>query len=150
MAFILLADDDELIVDVVRAALNANGHVVGAVDDGKSVVAIVEAKQPDLVILDCSMPEVSGIQALVAMRRSDRCCRIPVLMLTARLGEGDEDIAIRAGAQDYLRKPFDPEQLVSRVEMLIDRTARVARLADNPGSANRPRSREALGWGQRA
>ncbi len=128
MAFFLIADDDELVVERVRDALSARGHIVGAVGDGKLVAVIVEVRQPDMVILDCSMPDVSGIEALRQIRLSPHCGPTPVLMLTARGSQADEDIAMRAGANDYLRKPFDPDELVSRVELLLDRTQRQNRL----------------------
>jgi DNA-binding response OmpR family regulator len=128
MALILIADDDELVVDVVRAALGARGHIVGAVDDGMPVAGIVEFKRPKLVILDCNMPELSGIEALRQIRALPNAYATPVLMLTACRGEFDEQIAIRAGANNYLRKPFDPDQLVSRVETLLVRAA----LQDQP------------------
>ena len=121
MALILIADDDELVVEVVQAALSARGHAVGAVDDGLRVLSVVEFKRPALVILDCMMAEVSGIEALRQIRSSRSCYAIPVLMLTARCSEADEEIAMRHGADDYLRKPFSPDQLVARVERLIER-----------------------------
>ena len=121
VALILMADDDELVVEVVRAALGARGHIVGALNDGTSVKQVVELKRPDLVILDCAMPETTGVQALREIRMSDSGFATPVLMLTARTSQADEDIAFRAGADDYLRKPFDPDQLVARVERLLDR-----------------------------
>ena len=121
MALILIADDDELVVEVVREALTARGHVVGALDDGVRVKAVVELKRPDLVILDCSMPELPGVEALRHIRSSTICYATPVLMLTGRRSKADEEIALRTGADDYLRKPFDPDQLVARVESLLDR-----------------------------
>ena len=146
MALILIADDDELIVDVVREALAARGHIVGAVDDGYAVVRVVEAKRPGLVILDCNMPEVSGLEALRQIRFSPTCFATPVLMLTGRINDVDEEIAMRAGANDYLRKPFDPDQLVSRVEMLLEHAEasqhqRLTRAAHHQPSHG--------GWGQR-
>ena len=123
MALILMADDDELVIEVVRAALGARGHIVGALNDGTSVKQVVELKRPDLVILDCSMPQTAGVEALRQIRMSDIGHATPVLMLTARTAQADEDIAYRAGADDYIRKPFDPDQLVARVEMLLERNA---------------------------
>lgn len=120
MALILIADDDELVVEVVRAALEARGHIVGGLNDGAQVRAVVELKAPDLVILDCSMPELPGIEALRQIRSSPKCYATPVLMLTGRRSNTDEEIAVRAGADDYLRKPFDPDQLVARVERLLE------------------------------
>lgn len=121
MPFVIIADDDELVVDVVRAALEARGHVVGGLSDGKPVSTIVELKRPDVVILDCTMEEVSGIVALREIRASPTAFATPVLILTARCGAADEEIAWQAGADDYLRKPFDPEELVMRVEALVDK-----------------------------
>lgn len=133
MALILIADDDELVIDVVRGALGARRHIVGAVDDGTPVAAIVETKRPALVILDCNMPECSGIDALLEIRRSPSCYATPVMMLTASRGKIDEDIALRAGANDYMRKPFDADQLVVRVEALLSRAeARKPKLPVQP------------------
>jgi DNA-binding response OmpR family regulator len=123
MALILIADDDELVVEVVRAALGARGHIVGAVSDGAPVREVVELKRPDLVILDCSMPGLPGIEALRQVRASKISYATPVLMLTGRRSKADEEIAVRAGADDYLRKPFDTDQLVARVEALLEASA---------------------------
>jgi DNA-binding response OmpR family regulator len=119
MPFVIIADDDELVVDIVRTALEARGHIVGGLSDGKPVSKIVELKHPDVVILDCTMEQVSGIVALRQIRASPTAFATPVLILTARCGAADEDIAWQAGADDYLRKPFDPEELVMRVEALV-------------------------------
>jgi DNA-binding response OmpR family regulator len=119
MALILIAEDDELVVEAVRAALEPRGHIVGAVGTGMPVKRVVELKRPDLVILDCAMPELSGIEALREIRSSHSGYGTPVLMLTGRRSMADEEIAYRAGADDYLRKPFDPDQLVARVEGLL-------------------------------
>ena len=120
MARIIIADDDELVIDVARAALEARGHVVGALSDGVRVREVVQRKQPDLVILDCSMPHVSGIEALRQMRNTAAGYKMPVLVLTARCSSVDEEIAVRAGADEYLRKPVDPDRLVASVEMLLE------------------------------
>lgn len=124
MARILLADDDEHAVEIVRAALEERGHIVGALNDGSGVKNVVEFKRPDLVILDCAMPEMSGVDALREIRMSLTAHDTPVLMLTARQSDSDEQIAMYAGADDYLRKPIDPDLLVSRVEVLLERKQR--------------------------
>lgn len=121
MPFVIIADDDELVVDIVRSALEKRGHVVGGLGDGKLVRNVVELKQPDVVILDCAMAQVSGIAALKDIRASESAYATPVLMLTARCSAVDEGIAWAAGADDYLRKPFDPDELVARVEALVEK-----------------------------
>lgn len=119
MALILIADDDELIVDMVADALRQRGHVVGTLDDGRHVMDVVNFKRPALVILDCGMPTVSGIDVLRQIRASQTRFDTPVLMLTGRRSDADEEIAFRAGANDYMRKPFSLEKLVHRAESLI-------------------------------
>lgn len=119
MALILIADDDELIVEMVAEALRQRGHIVGTLDDGRHVVDVVMFKRPALVILDCGMPMMSGIEVLRKMRASATCFDTPVLMLTGRRSEADEEIALRAGANDYMRKPFDLAKLVHRAESMI-------------------------------
>jgi DNA-binding response OmpR family regulator len=123
MALILLADDDQLVGEVVRDALSARGHIVGIVETGTDAVRVVEFKRPALVILDCAMPGMNGIEALRQIRLSRSAHRTPVLMLTGRRSDKDVEIAMRAGANDYLKKPFDPDQLVAHVEDLLAKAA---------------------------
>ena len=119
MARIIIVDDDQLVIEMARAALEARGHVIGELPDGTRVKEVVERKRPDLLILDCMMPHVSGLEALRQVRTSEIGFDTPVLMLTARSSRPDEDIALRAGADEYLRKPFNPDQLVACVEGLL-------------------------------
>ena len=123
MALILVADDDVILLEMVADALRARGHIVGTLEDGVHVADIVTFKRPALVILDCSMPSLSGLDALRRIRASPSCFATPVLMLTGRRSVADEEIAMRAGANDYLRKPFDPHRLVERAEELIAEAA---------------------------
>lgn len=147
MALILLADDDEIVVAVVSEALDARGHVVNALHDGLAVLREVESTHPELVILDCTMPELGGIEALRQIRTSRTCFATPVLMLTGRRSAADEAIAMRTGANDYLRKPFDPDQLVSWVEILVDqgRARRLTATVQPSLGSGRPAE---PGWGQ--
>jgi DNA-binding response OmpR family regulator len=119
MALILIADDDELIVELVADVLRERGHIVGTLNDGAHVIDVVTFKRPALVILDCGMPTFSGTEVLRQIRASQTCFDTPVLMLTGRRSEADEEIALRAGANEYMRKPFDIAKLVERAESLI-------------------------------
>lgn len=120
MAFII-ADDDEFSTTVIRAALQRGGHIVGVLNDGEDVARVVELKRPDLVILDCAMPGKSGNDAVRDIRRSINSYRTPVLMLTALTHERDEDISLRAGADEYMRKPFDPDRLLGTVDVMLSK-----------------------------
>lgn len=120
MALILLIDDDPLIADVVSARLGSAGHTIGVLSDGRSALKVIEFKRPALVLLDCAMPFVPGVEVLRQVRSSKVCFDCPVLMLTARGQRSDRDIAMRAGATGYMCKPFDLEQLTLKVEQMID------------------------------
>lgn len=118
MSLILIADDDPLVCEVVRNTLAEQGHRVDVVSDGEAAVRLFESRFPDLVILDCAMPGLSGVSVLRHIRAVEGN-RTPILMLTARRSSTDEEIASQAGANDYLRKPFSPIQLLVRVELLL-------------------------------
>lgn len=126
MARIIIADDDSLVGDVVRFTLSPYGHVVGVVGTGAEAVRVAETKRPHLIILDCAMPGMGGVDALRQIRSSRTAFATPVLMLTARGSLQDEEIAMRAGASDYLRKPFDPTELLVMVERLLTKSAVLA------------------------
>jgi DNA-binding response OmpR family regulator len=119
MGRILLADDDELIAEVVTDAFMSAGHAVGWMQDGKQALEALKRRPFDLLILDCNMPEMSGINLLRELRRSSTLYGIPVLALTGRQSEADEHILRYEGADDYMRKPFDPRSLVGRAEALM-------------------------------
>ena len=120
MGRIILADDDELVAGLVIEALMAAGHAVGWLQDGKSALEVIESRRPDLAILDCNMPGMTGMEVLRAVRASDTLFDLPVMMLTGRRSQADEQILRYDGANDYLRKPFDPVMLVGRAERLMD------------------------------
>jgi DNA-binding response OmpR family regulator len=119
MARIIIAEDDEIVSDLVREALTDAGHVVGVVEDGAAALQAIKVKRPDLVILDCNMPEVNGLLVLREIRNALDLYETPVLMLTGRQSPRDVDLAYNQGADDYMKKPFDPEELVFRVEELL-------------------------------
>lgn len=119
MALILLVDDDPLVADIVSTGLGNAGHVVGILSDGRRALEVVEFKRPALVLLDCAMPFVPGIEVLRQIRASSTCSNVPVLMLTGRDRSSDRDIAMRAGATSYMCKPFDVERLKLKIDEMI-------------------------------
>ena len=125
MARIILADDDPVVGKLVADVLLNAGHAVGWVADGDAALKVMRARPPSLAILDCGMPGLSGVALVRAMRGDGRLCGIPVLMLTARQSDTDENLALAAGAQDYLRKPVDLDLLVGRVEALLFQASKV-------------------------
>src|SRR5690349_21042027 len=112
MAMIIIAEDDEIVRDIVSKALTEAGHVVGTAENGADALRAIQAKKPDLVILDCIMPELNGLLVLREMRNSSELYDTPVLVLTGRQSPRDVELAYYQGANDYMKKPFDPDELV--------------------------------------
>jgi len=119
MSRIIVAEDDEIVGEIVRDTLFQAGHAVGVIESGSDALAVIRAKRPDMVILDCNLPGMTGVQIVQQMRIECDLWDIPVLMLTARTSSTDENLAIYAGANDYMRKPFYPRQLVVAVNRIL-------------------------------
>ena len=122
VAVILIADDDEIMVELVRFRLEQNGHHVLVASDGQDALTLTRKLMPDLIILDSMMPMLSGPEVLYEIRTDSDTAHIPVLMLTARKGEDDVITALRTGASDYMTKPFVPLELAARVDVLLARS----------------------------
>lgn len=119
MTLILVVDDDPLFTDIVEAGLRGAGYAVGVLNNGHSVLDVVDFKKPALVILDCAMPHMPGIEVLRQIRSSKTSFHTPILMLTARDRPADRDIAMRAGATSYMIKPFEMPNLLVRIDRMI-------------------------------
>lgn len=115
MAHILIADDDEIVAELACNILMDEGHACGWVSDGEQARKLLEWRRPDLLLLDQDMPGVHGSRLLRELRNSELYYDLPIIMFTALTGKADEDQARYHGAQDYVRKPFEPERLASAV-----------------------------------
>lgn len=119
-ADVLVVEDTPEVSEVVRRVLTAAGFTVHQAADGEAGLNAALDTRPDLVILDVGLPKRSGFEVAQELRR--RAFRAPVLMLTARGTVSDKITGLDAGADDYLAKPFDAEELVARVRALIRRS----------------------------
>ena len=116
---IVIADDDADVLDLVRFRLEQGGYETAAADDGEEALRLVRERHPDLCVLDVMMPRLNGFQVVEALRADVATEGIPVLLLTATVQDKDIALGFEAGANDYLRKPFDPQELLARVEALL-------------------------------
>lgn len=116
---ILVVDDEKKIVDIVRAYLERDGFRVVMTYDGQAALDAVRRYSPDLVVLDLMLPELSGWEVCRILRKESD---IPIIMLTAREEATDKIIGLELGADDYVTKPFDPKELVSRVRAVLRRS----------------------------
>ncbi len=118
---LLLVEDDPTMQATLHRALTRRGMEVTAVGDGRAALSQWTALQPDAVILDLTLPGLDGLQVLQHAR--SRGLRTPVLILTARGTVGDRVMGLNAGADDYLPKPFDLDELEARLRALVRRSA---------------------------
>lgn len=116
---ILIADDDELLRELLEYKLTARGYAVASVGDGLAAYQACKQDRPALIVLDAMMPELDGFALLRRLQAEGALADTQVIMLTARGLEDDIVGAFRSGAADYLRKPFKPEELMSRIARLV-------------------------------
>ena len=119
MTRILVVEDDPALATLVVDYLKAAGMEATALDRGDGVVQAVQARPPDLVILDLMLPGLDGLEVCRALRSFTD---VPIIMLTARVEEVDRLIGLEAGADDYVCKPFSPREMVARVKAILRRS----------------------------
>ena len=124
MAELLLVDDDAPIRRMLERTLTAEGYSVQAAADGGAALAAVERSLPDAIVLDVTMPGIGGLA--VTRRLRAKGLRVPILLLTARDAVHERVAGLDAGADDYLVKPFDTDELSARVRALLRRNAPVS------------------------
>ena len=116
---VLLVDDDAPILRMLERTLVAEGYAVVAVPDGGAALAQVERSIPDAIVLDVAMPGLDGLA--VTRRLREKGLAVPILLLTARDALSERVAGLDAGADDYLVKPFEVEELMARVRALLRR-----------------------------
>jgi two-component system, OmpR family, KDP operon response regulator KdpE len=117
-ATILVVDDEPQIRRVMRSTLSVHGYVITEASNGEDAIESVRKNRPDLVLLDVNMPGIGGLEACREIRRSSDA---PIIMLTVRNAERDKVLALDAGADDYVVKPFGIEELLARIRAALRR-----------------------------
>jgi len=115
---ILVVDDEKKIVDIVQAYLEREGYRTIVAYDGKAALDLARTEAPDLIILDLMLPEISGWDVCRTLLAKSN---VPIIMLTARDEDTDKIVGLELGADDYVTKPFNPKELVSRVRAVLRR-----------------------------
>ena len=116
---ILVAEDQQHVRSLVEYKLRNSGFVVISVEDGNAALQKVEEIIPDLVLLDVMMPLMTGFEVLSAMKKNQKTKDIPILMVTAQSKEDEVLKGLELGADDYITKPFSPNELVARVKTVL-------------------------------
>src|SRR5438046_10496760 len=120
---VLLVDDEPDITGLVSCHLAKAGYRVMTGADGREALQLAREQRPDLVVLDLMLPVVSGYDVLAELRRREETRDVGVILLTARKEEADRIKGLSLGADDYLAKPFSPQELVLRVGAVLRRLA---------------------------
>jgi twitching motility two-component system response regulator PilH len=119
MAKILIADDSLAELQIFQATLQPTGHTLVAVMDGEAAEAKVKSEKIDLIILDVIMPKKNGFQVCRDIKSNDQYKNIPIIMVTSKDQESDKFWGMKQGADEYLTKPFKPEDLLKAVKKYI-------------------------------
>lgn len=120
---VLVVDDEEEILELVRYNLEKEGYTVVSVTSGESALAAARTKLPDVLVLDLMLPGVDGLEVCRRLKADPRTRQIPIIMLTAKGSEADIVTGLELGAADYVTKPFSPRVLAARVKAVLRRGA---------------------------
>jgi two-component system, OmpR family, response regulator CpxR len=123
MDSILLIDDDVQLCGLLTKFFSTHGFHIDAVHDGGSGLAMAQQNEHDIVLLDIMLPVLNGLEVLTHLRKRTT---VPVIMLTARSADDDRIAGLEAGADDYILKPFNPNELLARVRAVLRRSRRVS------------------------
>jgi DNA-binding response OmpR family regulator len=118
---VLAADDEEDILELIVFRLERSGYDVVGARDGAEALELARSAKPDLAVLDVMMPKMDGFELTRRLREDEATSRMPIILLTARSQESDVQRGFDSGADDYLRKPFSPQELRARVQAILGR-----------------------------
>jgi len=116
MQHILVVDDDAMYTTMLRIILEAEGYTVTTIESGQRALEVLEQNEYDLILLDVMMPDLDGLDLC---RRIRATSHVPIIFVTVRSDVSERKLGLQAGADDYLAKPFDPDELLARIRALL-------------------------------
>ncbi|BAS54543.1 MULTISPECIES: response regulator transcription factor [Leptolyngbya] len=136
---LLLIDDDPNLILLVKDYLEFRGYEVVTAENGREALEVLEQDVPDMIICDVMMPEMDGYQLVSNIRQDPKTSWIPVLFLSAKGQSQDRVKGLNIGADVYMVKPFEPEELVAQVESSLKQASRLIQHKDAKGGENAPK-----------
>lgn len=121
MAKILIAEDERDIRDLITFTLHFAGYEVSAASNGEEALNMARLETPDLILMDVRMPRMTGYEACEKMKADPRLKNVPVIFLSAKGQDTEIQTGMEAGAEEYLLKPFAPDQLTQRIQEVLQR-----------------------------
>jgi DNA-binding response OmpR family regulator len=116
---VLIADDDEDILTLVALRFRRSGLEVILARDGEEALELIKTRAPDAAVLDIAMPKLTGLEVVRRLRDSEATKALPIVLLTARAAEKDVELGLDAGADEYITKPFSPQDLYACVQSVL-------------------------------
>jgi DNA-binding response OmpR family regulator len=116
---VLVADDDEDILTLVALRFRRSGLEVILARDGEEALELIQTRAPDAAVIDIAMPKLTGLEVVRRLRDSEATKSIPIVLLTARAGDKDVELGLDAGADEYITKPFSPQDLYACVQSVL-------------------------------
>lgn len=118
---ILIVDDEEDILELIKYNLKSEGYLVLTAQTGEEAIKIARQSSPDLMVLDLMLPGIDGLEVTRYLRNNEQTTELPIVMLTAKGEESDIVTGLELGANDYISKPFSPKVLVARIRSILRR-----------------------------
>lgn len=132
---VLVVDDEEAIVELIKFNLQKEGHQVITACDGGKALELAETQEPDVIILDVMLPGRDGFEVCRLLRARQGTAAIPIILLTAKGEEFDKVLGLELGADDYVTKPFSPRELTARVKARLRSRNMAGQVMDKEGAA---------------
>lgn len=124
MASIAIADDDDLVVELLSFKLQQRGHAVVSLQDGETVLSRLAAEPADLLVLDFQLSSLSSAEIIRALHEHSSTAAMPIIVLSSAWREQDVLDALSAGVSDFMTKPFSPDELLLRIELALRRSGK--------------------------
>ncbi len=117
---ILIVDDEEDVVDVVKVVLESEGYEVITSENGKKALEVLKTQHPDLIILDIMMPEMDGVEVCSRLRKMEKMNDVPIVMFSAKLSAVDKKESFDAGADGFITKPFNTKGFTTSIRTYLE------------------------------
>ena|SRR3990172_3296990 len=117
---ILVTEDSPTVLEILKSVLEEEGYEVIAATDGQQALNLAKTDKPDLIVLDLMLPKIDGYKVCRILKFDEKYKNIPIIMLTARTKESDENLGKEVGADAYIRKPFQPEVIIDQIRKLLN------------------------------
>ena len=117
---ILITEDSPTVLEILKSVLEEEGYEIVSATDGQQALNLAKTEKPDLIVLDLMLPKIDGYKVCRMLKFDEKYKNIPIIMLTARTKESDENLGKEVGADAYIRKPFQPEVIIDQIRKLLN------------------------------